>query len=89
MKAALLYGYDQDMNVDLEIEDVPAPAITAPDEVIVRVGATGFCRTDLHIIEGVWREAMDPAARLYGIDIAQRREQLSRDALGVQLNSAG
>ena len=29
------------------------------------------------------------AARLYGIDIAQRREQLSRDALGVQLNGAG
>ena len=29
------------------------------------------------------------AARLYGIDIAQRREQLSRDALGVQLSGAG
>ena len=33
MKAALLYGYDQEMNVDLKIEDVPAPAINAPDEV--------------------------------------------------------
>ena len=33
MKAALLYGCDQEMNVDLKIEDVPAPAINAPDEV--------------------------------------------------------
>ncbi len=64
MKAALLCGYDQEMNIDLKIEDVPAPAITAPDEVIVRVGAAGLCRTDLHIIEGVWREAMDPDGSL-------------------------
>lgn len=64
MKAALLYGYDEEMNVDLKIEDVPAPSITAPDEVIVRVGAAGLCRTDLHIIEGVWREAMDPDGSL-------------------------
>ena len=64
MKAALLHGYDQEMNIDLKIEDVPAPAITAPDEVIVRVGAAGLCRTDLHIIEGVWREAMDPDGSL-------------------------
>jgi len=59
MKAALLYEYDPEMNVELKLEDVPEPAINAPDEVIVRVGAAGLCRTDLHIIEGVWRGAMD------------------------------
>ncbi len=64
MKAAVLYEYDEQMNVDLKLEDLPEPAIAAPDEVIVRVGAAGLCRTDLHIIEGVWRDAMDPDGSL-------------------------
>jgi NAD+-dependent secondary alcohol dehydrogenase Adh1 len=64
MKAARLHEYDKEMRVDLQVEDVPEPTITAPDEVIVRVGAAGLCRTDLHIIEGVWREIMDPEGRL-------------------------
>ena len=59
MKAAQLYKYDKEMNVDLVVEKVPDPTINAPDEVIVRVGAAGLCRTDLHIIEGVWRSVMD------------------------------
>ena len=64
MKAARLYAYDEHMHVDLTLEMVPEPTITAADEVIVRVGAAGLCRTDLHIIEGVWRGAMDPEGTL-------------------------
>ncbi|TIP99718.1 MAG: NAD(P)-dependent alcohol dehydrogenase, partial [Mesorhizobium sp.] len=64
MKAARLYEYDPQMNVQLRIEEVKAPTITAPDEVIVRVGAAGLCRTDLHIIEGVWKPTMDPEGTL-------------------------
>lgn len=59
MKAARLYEYDAAMNVELKIEDVPPPTINGPDEVVVRVGAAGLCRTDLHIIEGVWKDIMD------------------------------
>lgn len=59
MKAARLYEYDPLMNVQLKIETVAPPTITAPDEVIVKVGAAGLCRTDLHIIEGVWKDIMD------------------------------
>ncbi len=59
MKAAQLYRYDADMNVDLVIESIPDPVITSPEEVVIRVGAAGLCRTDLHIIEGVWRQVMD------------------------------
>ncbi len=29
-------------------------------DVIVRIGGAGVCRTDLHIIEGIWRPHMDP-----------------------------
>jgi len=64
MKAAVLYEYDKEMNVELKLEMVPDPAITAPNEVIVRVGAAGLCRTDLHIIEGVWRDVADPNGTL-------------------------
>jgi len=59
MKAARLYEYDAAMAVDLKIENVAAPTINRPDEVVVKVGAAGLCRTDLHIIEGVWKNIMD------------------------------
>ncbi|MDQ1678227.1 MAG: NAD+-dependent secondary alcohol dehydrogenase Adh1 [Actinomycetota bacterium] len=39
-----------------ELVDVPEPGITDPFDVIVRVGAAGVCRTDLHIIEGQWEQ---------------------------------
>ena len=50
MKAARLYEYDPAMNVQLKIENVKAPTIMGPTDVIVKVGAAGLCRTDLHII---------------------------------------
>ena len=64
MKAAMLYEYDPAVNINLKLEEVKPPEITAPDEVIVRVGAAGLCRTDLHIIEGIWKPAMDPDGHL-------------------------
>jgi NAD+-dependent secondary alcohol dehydrogenase Adh1 len=64
MKAAMLYEYDKEMNVELKLETVPEPTINAANEVIVRLGAAGLCRTDLHIIEGVWRDVMDPEGSL-------------------------
>jgi NAD+-dependent secondary alcohol dehydrogenase Adh1 len=39
-----------------ELVEVPEPEVTGPLDVIVRVGAAGVCRTDLHIIEGQWEE---------------------------------
>jgi NAD+-dependent secondary alcohol dehydrogenase Adh1 len=39
-----------------ELVDVPEPGITDPFDVIVRIGAAGVCRTDLHIIEGQWEQ---------------------------------
>ncbi len=64
MKAARLYQYDPHLNVQLKVEEVPEPKITHPNEVIVRIGAAGLCRTDLHIIEGVWQSILDPDGKL-------------------------
>jgi NAD+-dependent secondary alcohol dehydrogenase Adh1 len=52
MKAARLHAYREPLGLD-EIEE---PKITAPLDVIVRIGAAGLCRTDLHIQEGQWAE---------------------------------
>jgi NAD+-dependent secondary alcohol dehydrogenase Adh1 len=52
MKAVRLHEYG-DRPV---LEEVAEPEITAPLEVIVRIGGAGLCRTDLHIIEGQWKE---------------------------------
>lgn len=62
MKAQVLHAYDDDLTAPawLHFEDVPDPVLTSATDVIVRVGGAGVCRTDLHVIEGVWRPHMDP-----------------------------
>jgi len=50
MRAARLHSYDDE---HLRIDDVPAPDLKGPHDVIVRIGGAGLCRTDLHIIEGI------------------------------------
>ncbi|MHB8191170.1 MAG: NAD(P)-dependent alcohol dehydrogenase [Ferrimicrobium sp.] len=52
MKAVRLHAYGQRPIV----EDVPDPEITGPWDVVVRIGGAGLCRTDLHIIEGQWKD---------------------------------
>ncbi len=52
MKAVRLHAYGQHP----VIEEVAEPRITSPWDVIIRVGGAGLCRTDLHIIEGQFRD---------------------------------
>jgi NAD+-dependent secondary alcohol dehydrogenase Adh1 len=39
------------------VEEVTEPKITGPHDVIVSIGGAGLCRTDLHIMEGQFRES--------------------------------
>jgi NAD+-dependent secondary alcohol dehydrogenase Adh1 len=55
MKAVRLHKYHEDPVV----EDVPEPTISGPLGVIVKIGGAGVCRTDLHIMEGQWADAMN------------------------------
>jgi NAD+-dependent secondary alcohol dehydrogenase Adh1 len=50
MIAARLHAYHE----PLKIDEVDEPKISGPLDVIVRIGAAGLCRTDLHIQEGQW-----------------------------------
>ena len=52
MKVVRVVGYNQ----PLSLQDAPDPQITGPLDVIVKVGAAGVCRTDIHILEGQWVE---------------------------------
>jgi NAD+-dependent secondary alcohol dehydrogenase Adh1 len=52
MKAARLHAYHD----PLTLESIDEPRADGPFDVIVRVGAAGLCRTDLHIQEGQWAE---------------------------------
>ncbi len=61
MKAAVLHEYDEQLAKSdwVSYEDVPDPRIEKPTDVIVRIGGAGVCRTDLHIIEGIWRNQVE------------------------------
>jgi propanol-preferring alcohol dehydrogenase len=51
MRAARMYGYRQ----PLVLEDVAMPDMAA-DEVLIKVGATGMCRTDAQLLDGYFKD---------------------------------
>jgi NAD+-dependent secondary alcohol dehydrogenase Adh1 len=55
MRAARLHEYGQ----PLQLDDVVTPELRGHQDVIVRVGGAGVCRTDLHIIEGMLRGVIE------------------------------
>jgi len=50
MRAVQVVGYHQ----DLQMVEIDEPTVQGPLDVIVKIGAAGVCRTDLHILEGQW-----------------------------------
>ena len=58
MKAAVLHQYDTKLASPefVALEEVPEPKIQKGTDIIIRIGGAGVCRTDLHVIEGIWRE---------------------------------
>ena len=52
MKAQVLHKYDPEMKEKVWVtgEELPNPKIEKASDVIVKIGAAGVCRTDLHII---------------------------------------
>lgn len=56
MKAVRLHGYKEKPTID----EVDEPIVRGPWDVIVKVGAAGLCRTDLHIIDGQWEAIQHP-----------------------------
>ena len=54
MKAIAVHAYGQPPRLD----HVPEPEASGPDDVVVRIGGAGLCRTDLHIMDGWFADAI-------------------------------
>ena len=52
MRAVRLHHYGERPVV----EEVPEPVLRGPHDVLVEVGGSGLCRTDLHIVHGQWAD---------------------------------
>ena len=78
MRAARLQAYGELPRV----EEVADPVITGPDDVIVRVGATGLCRTDLHVIDGVFASISRPLPYTLGHETAGWVQEVGSGDLG-------
>lgn len=52
MRVVRVVGYHE----NLQMDEAPEPQITSAMDVIVKIGAAGVCRTDIHILEGQWAE---------------------------------
>ena len=58
VKAARLHDYGDER---LQLDEVPDPQIQGPHDVVTRIGGAGVCRTDLHVMDGIWRGIQDPS----------------------------
>jgi len=87
MKAAVLHEYDTSLaNPDFVIlEEVEEPKLARSTDVIVRIGGAGVCRTDLHVIEGIWRQKVDvKLPYVMGHENAGWVEEVGKEAEGFK-----
>jgi NAD+-dependent secondary alcohol dehydrogenase Adh1 len=63
MKAAVLHHYDESLSSPTWVtyQEIANPKIEKAGDVIVRIGGAGVCRTDLHVVEGLWRDKVQIA----------------------------
>ena len=54
MHSARIHSYGE----PLVIENIPKPSLLHGQQVIVKVGACGLCHSDLHLINGDWKESI-------------------------------
>ncbi|KAJ6157660.1 hypothetical protein N7470_005252 [Penicillium chermesinum] len=53
MKAAVV----KDFNKGYEVRDIEVPADLGPNDILVKIGAAGYCHTDLQVLQGVYASA--------------------------------
>src|ERR1700693_393083 len=91
MKAAVLHAFDEKLTAKdfVKYEDVTDPKIMRPMDVIVRIGGAGVCRTDLHIVEGIWRSKVEVnLPYIMGHENAGWVEEVGQGVQGVKVGNA-
>jgi propanol-preferring alcohol dehydrogenase len=75
MKAAILEAHGPIEQRPLQIRDVPRP-VPGRGQVLLKVGACGVCRSNLHMIEGDWAGVPSQFPIIPGHEVVGRIEQL-------------
>ena len=76
MKAAILNDYEQPLTIEEIRIDAPKTG-----EVKVRIGATGVCHSDYHVIKGEWKYGVP---MILGHEAAGVVEEIGPNVVGVQ-----
>jgi len=79
MKAVRLHAFGEPPIV----EEVPEPTVTGPTDVVVRVGGAGLCRTDLHVLDGVFADLCLPPPFVMGHETAGWVHELGAEVEGL------
>ena len=85
MLAARMHGYKQ----PLVLDEIKTPEIS-PDQVLVRVGGCGMCRSDVQLIDGWFPEALirsfpiTPGHEIAGLVEANRRSRARNGSTGCR-----
>lgn len=58
MGKQMLCARIHDYQKPLVIEEIPKPSNTHGEAVLVKVGAAGLCHSDLHLMNGEWKDAI-------------------------------
>lgn len=66
MKAQLLEAY----NTPYALKEIPVPALTSPNDLLIRLDAAGYCHTDAVIAEGEWANVPRQFPHISGHEIA-------------------
>jgi propanol-preferring alcohol dehydrogenase len=85
MKAMVLHQIAPIETAPLKLEEVPIPE-SQVDEILVKVGACGVCRTDLHVIEGdLKREKLPiiPGHQVVGKVVKEGNKFKKGDRIGI------
>jgi 2-desacetyl-2-hydroxyethyl bacteriochlorophyllide A dehydrogenase len=75
MKSAVLYGRH-----DLRVEDRAIPSL-GPAEVLIKVGYTGICGSDIHLFEGMQMPSslLNPGPRIIGHEVVGTVAEVGAD----------
>jgi propanol-preferring alcohol dehydrogenase len=58
MNKAIVSARIHEYQKPLSLDDISIPKITHGEQVLVKVGAAGLCHSDLHLINGEWKEVI-------------------------------